>query len=74
MNLSIDLVSADDWELMLIKAEWFTEFCAKTLPQLLERIDQVLLCVMNRNGTINKPVLGTIHVISTPLNYANLLN
>ncbi len=32
---------------LLIKAEWFTDFFAKTRPQLLERIDQALLWVMN---------------------------
>lgn len=33
---------------LLIKAEWFTDFFAKTRQQLLERIDQALLWVMNR--------------------------
>jgi len=33
---------------LLIKAEWFSDFFAKTLQQLLERIDQALLWVMNR--------------------------
>jgi transposase len=35
---------------LLIKAEWFTDFFAKTRQQLLERIDQALLWVMNRTG------------------------
>jgi len=34
---------------LLIKAEWFSDFFAKTLQQLLERIDQALLWVMNRH-------------------------
>jgi len=38
----------------LIKAEWFTDFFAKTRQQLLERIDQALLWVMNRNGDNQK--------------------
>jgi len=39
---------------LLIKAEWFTDFFAKTRQQLLERIDQALLWVMNRNGDNKK--------------------
>jgi transposase len=39
---------------LLIKAEWFTDFFAKTRQQLLERIDQALLWVMNRNGDNQK--------------------
>jgi hypothetical protein len=35
---------------LLIKAEWFADFFAKTRQQLLERIDQALLWVMNRTG------------------------
>ena len=35
---------------LLIKAEWFSDFFAKTRQQLLERIDQALLWVMNRTG------------------------
>jgi transposase len=31
---------------LLIKAEWFADFFAKTRHQLLERIDQALLWVM----------------------------
>ena len=33
---------------LLIKAEWFADFFAKTRQQLLERIDQALLWAMNR--------------------------
>ncbi|MCK9378135.1 MAG: transposase, partial [Syntrophobacterales bacterium] len=33
---------------LLIKAEWFADFFAKTRQQLLERIDQALLWVMAR--------------------------
>ena len=33
---------------LLIKAEWCSDFFAKTRQQLLERIDQALLWVMNR--------------------------
>jgi len=39
---------------LLIKAEWCTDFFAKTRQQLLERIDQALLWVMNRNGDNQK--------------------
>ncbi len=35
---------------LLIKAEWFSDFFAKTRQQLLARIDQALLWVMNRTG------------------------
>jgi hypothetical protein len=35
-------------QIPLIKAEWFSDFFAKTRQQLLERIDQALLWVMNR--------------------------
>ena len=35
---------------LLIKAEWFADFFAKTRQQLLERLDQALLWVMNRTG------------------------
>jgi len=35
---------------LLIKAEWFADFFAKTWQQLLERLDQALLWVMNRTG------------------------
>jgi hypothetical protein len=54
LKLSVYLVSAEDQKLMLIKAEWFTDFLAKTRQQLLERIDQALLWVMNRNGDNQK--------------------
>jgi putative transposase len=40
---------------LLIKAEWFTDFFAKTRLQLLERIDQALLWAMNRTETIKGP-------------------
>jgi len=35
---------------LLIKAAWFTGFFAKPRQQLLERIDQALLWVMDRPG------------------------
>jgi transposase len=35
---------------LLIKAEWFADFFAKNRDQLLDRIDQALLWVMNRPG------------------------
>jgi transposase len=35
---------------LLIKAEWFADFFAKTRQQWLERINQALLWVMNRTG------------------------
>jgi transposase len=33
---------------LLIKAEWFADFCAKTRQQLIDRIDQALLWAINR--------------------------
>jgi transposase len=33
---------------LLIKAEWFADFFAKTRQQLIDRIDQALLWVINR--------------------------
>ena len=36
---------------LLFKAEWFADFFAKTRQQLIDRIDQALLWVINRpNG------------------------
>jgi len=34
---------------LLIKAEWFTDFIAKNLDSLMERLDQALLWAMKRN-------------------------
>ena len=39
---------------LLIKAEWFADFFAKTRQQLLERIDKALLWLMNRTGDNQK--------------------
>jgi hypothetical protein len=33
----------------LIKAEWFADFFAKTREQLLDRLNQALLWLMNRS-------------------------
>jgi transposase len=35
---------------LLIKAEWFADFFAKTREQLLDRLDQALLWLMNRSS------------------------
>jgi len=35
---------------LLMKAEWFTDFIAKTRQQLIDRLDQALLWIMNRSN------------------------
>ena len=37
---------------LLMKAEWFTDFIAKTRQQLIDRIDQALLWIINRSNEI----------------------
>ncbi len=34
---------------LLLKAEWFTDFIAKNRQQLIDRLDQALLWVINRS-------------------------
>jgi hypothetical protein len=53
LALNLENCSLSELE-VAAKAEWFTDFFAKTRQQLLERIDQALLWVMNRNGDNQK--------------------